>query len=439
MARQVLRISFLFLTIIFFQNYGILRFEKFVYASDTETPECHFCGKRIIGKYLKYETGLIICINCSKNAYECVLCGVPMKKYYRSNIGNICMVCKKKVSKCSICTSVIKDYYQLEGKKICFECHKRLLKCDYCGTVEKKLNTFKNKKICEKCIKKFPECSACGNIMNAWHELKKIKLCKDCFVSLPKCKICRIPIHSSYMEQNKDKYCIQCYSDVPKCANCMLPVNGMYWSYNDADKVFCSKCEAEGKHCNICGIPTSRKYWELSDGRFVCVECNNTAVKDIKTASRLLNRAVSYIEKDLKMKVEHSSELTIVDSDKLKDLSDMVYKNHNLSGLFIRNNEKFDIFILYALPESLTLGVLAHEYAHAWQSENCPQDQSLLIKEGFAEWVCYKTLKYYGYHKEIKHMERRTDLYGIGFRRIKEMEEKDGVESVFEYIKSALQ
>ena len=72
----------------------------------------------------------------------------------------------------------------------------------------------------------------------------------------------------------------------------------------------------------------------------------------------------------------------------------------------------------YGLPQIVLLEVLAHEYAHAWQSENCRQDLPIEELEGFAEWVAYKLLDGWGCYRRSERMLRRDDLYGRGLKLV---------------------
>jgi aminopeptidase N len=74
----------------------------------------------------------------------------------------------------------------------------------------------------------------------------------------------------------------------------------------------------------------------------------------------------------------------------------------------------------------LFLQVAAHEYAHAWQGENCPLLNNVLVHEGFAEWLAYRVLEYYHYSQGQQRMLQRTDLYGNGLRWALDLEARVG-------------
>src|SRR5690606_15719368 len=64
----------------------------------------------------------------------------------------------------------------------------------------------------------------------------------------------------------------------------------------------------------------------------------------------------------------------------------------HLLGVYIKHGRRREILVESGLPRLLMTKVIAHEYGHAWQGENCPFLRDLLIIEGFCEWVSYKTL-----------------------------------------------
>ena len=99
--------------------------------------------------------------------------------------------------------------------------------------------------------------------------------------------------------------------------------------------------------------------------------------------------------------------------------------------MFVQRHKKREIYIQSGLPQILTIEVMAHEYAHAWQAENCPWQQETLIIEGFAEWVAYRVLMLLGAGKKAALMEERTDIYGQGLQRMLSVEREGGTAAVF--------
>ena len=91
------------------------------------------------------------------------------------------------------------------------------------------------------------------------------------------------------------------------------------------------------------------------------------------------------------------------------------------------------MYLLSGLPQILLIQVAAHEWAHAWQGENCPLLRDPLVREGFAEWVAYRTLQTLGAVKKRALMERQNGLYGDGLRRMLALERQAGAAGVLDF------
>jgi hypothetical protein len=55
-----------------------------------------------------------------------------------------------------------------------------------------------------------------------------------------------------------------------------------------------------------------------------------------------------------------------------------------------------------------------------------------LVHEGFAEWVAYKVLGYYGYNDQMTRMQARDDIYGQGLHWALGVEVQAGAVGVIE-------
>lgn len=111
----------------------------------------------------------------------------------------------------------------------------------------------------------------------------------------------------------------------------------------------------------------------------------------------------------------------------------------NILGLCNYNNKIISISNTLA-PLHLIVEVIAHEYTHNWQNEhmsktlkesNIPFDGKLFI-EGFAQWVAFRVMDYFGIHSNLTEITLRgvdvlnPDEYGLGFRICRFIEEKYG-------------
>lgn len=99
-------------------------------------------------------------------------------------------------------------------------------------------------------------------------------------------------------------------------------------------------------------------------------------------------------------------------------------------GLFLRKGRRRLMAILSGLPQALFIQTVAHEWAHAWHGENCPLLEDPMMREGFAEWVAYRTLLALGAARQAARMLNRDGLYGEGLRRVLRLEEQYGIRGV---------
>lgn len=107
-------------------------------------------------------------------------------------------------------------------------------------------------------------------------------------------------------------------------------------------------------------------------------------------------------------------------------------------GVYARRGMRRGLYVQSGLPRKLFLQVAAHEYAHAWQGENCPILHDPLIHEGFAEWVAYHVIGQFGYPDSQMKMKARDDLYGRGLNWALQLEATRGVDSVIEACQGTL-
>lgn len=104
---------------------------------------------------------------------------------------------------------------------------------------------------------------------------------------------------------------------------------------------------------------------------------------------------------------------------------------------FYRPYNPESIWVVCGMSTSRTLGVLAHELTHAWQSDNAPlQDRKL--KEGFARWVQYHVLRNEGFVAEALALTRSgDDDYRGGLLALLEIEKQRQVRGVIELARTA--
>lgn len=216
------------------------------------------------------------------------------------------------------------------------------------------------------------------------------------------------------------------------CASCGAPISGRYLQLDGRREIYCETCFRDRPRCDVCGAPVGRGGQQIADGRHICGVCHQTAVYDHDKAKSLFDRAVSIIQGELGLALNVPTSFALVDRTQLQaavaqaGLSEEASTNRTF-GLFVREGRKRVIYAQCGLPQILMLQVMAHEYAHAWQGENCPLLRNALVREGFAEWLAYKVLSAMGATKKMALMTQRDDVYGQGLRALLAVEQREGV------------
>jgi hypothetical protein len=176
-----------------------------------------------------------------------------------------------------------------------------------------------------------------------------------------------------------------------------------------------------------------------------CATCLASAVLGLEEAERIYRETSFLLKRDLQLEIAALPALHIVERATLIKLnqpsgslasSDMPLgpEHQHLLGFFERINEERNIYIERLLPQTLFRAVAAHELAHAWQSFYAPSTQSLMIVEGFAEWVAYRILLALGQQREAARLTRRNegDIYGDGLQYFIKLEHERGRQGVLQ-------
>ncbi len=188
------------------------------------------------------------------------------------------------------------------------------------------------------------------------------------------------------------------------------------------------------------------RHIRLPDGRRICARCHQTAVYDPTRARALFEHATRVVTEQLGLGLNVGADFALVDHQHLQRLAAETlstsnerpdFANVNVVGLFARKGHKRVMYILSGLPQILLIQTVVHEWAHAWQGENCPLLQDPLVREGFAEWAAYKTLQAMGAVKKMTLMEQQSGLYGEGLRAMLKLEQREGVPGVLNFCRRA--
>lgn len=229
------------------------------------------------------------------------------------------------------------------------------------------------------------------------------------------------------------------------CLACSRPIEGKSYSYDGAGP-YCGACTRSRPPCDVCAAPLTQDYWQLSDGRLVCATCHATAIYDSAAATALYQELQDRIEQLLGLKLNIPTGLALVDRNQLHAI--LVKQAQGAAhvtppeeatktlGLYARRGLRRGIYIQSGLPRLLFFQIAAHEFAHAWQGENCPLLCDERTHEGFAEWVSYLVLGSYGYTRGQARMLARQDIYGNGLRWALDVHQRQGVAAVVAFCRS---
>jgi hypothetical protein len=211
---------------------------------------------------------------------------------------------------------------------------------------------------------------------------------------------------------------------------------------DDQSIVVCRQCQKTAPRCDVCGVPVEAKHIRLPDGRRICARCHQTAVYDPARARALFEHVTRVVTDQLGLALNVGTDFTLVDDQHLQRLAaEASLAPHDgpgkVVGLFTRKGRRRVMYVLSGLPQILLIQTIAHEWAHAWQGENCPLLENTLVREGFAEWTAYKTLQTMGATHKMALMKRQDGLYGQGLQRMLELEQRNGPSGVIAFCRQA--
>ena len=227
----------------------------------------------------------------------------------------------------------------------------------------------------------------------------------------------------------------------PRCVTCGEPIRGHYAEINGQGP-YCERCYQERGRCDVCGAPLDDTHQALTDGRRICSGCHASAVYDQAVVLPLARQISRFIGQQMGLTLNVPTGLILVGRDQLieivrEQVGEEAQVPTQTLGIYARRGIKRGIYVQSGLPRTLLIQVAAHEWGHAWQGENCPLLRDPLVREGFAEWVAYKTLVALGAERERERMIARPDIYGQGVRRALEVEALEGEAGVVEWCRKA--
>lgn len=290
-------------------------------------------------------------------------------------------------------------------------------------------------------------CQLCGQSISGkswffhhpdWPEDIALRICANCADHAPRCKSCGLPISPVTLQER----CATCQNNNPVCRACGKTISDDL-RYFDGAGPYCQACCQERPPCGSCGAPLTDERWQLSDQRLICAYCQAGAIFSTQEAVDLFTEIKARLSSNPGIKLNIPTGLFLVGQDQLYEIlrQHPAYSKRGvmgapeqgspeLLGIYLRHGMKRGIYILTGLPRRLFIQTAAHEYAHAWQGENCPTLSSELIQEGFAEWIAYRAVRMFGYPGGLEQMLKRQDIYGEGLRWALNYEEREGAQAV---------
>lgn len=159
-------------------------------------------------------------------------------------------------------------------------------------------------------------------------------------------------------------------------------------------------------------------------------------VDDIQAANKLAGEAFSHMNA-IGIRVKGKIQFHFVDSPAL----DAVWEGPRYvgvePGMYKYKDGIHHIYILKNIDSDTFLGICGHEYAHAWQAENCPSGQDKILREGFARWCEIKTLEADGAYLLARKYRLSADWnYRAGYTILLRYEDKNGQQAVIDMVKT---
>jgi len=270
-----------------------------------------------------------------------------------------------------------------------------------------------------------------------------------------RCVICHEVVDSGYSVKGKFYCPLHLDHALAKCHTCGTAIQGDYVVLTQAKIPVCLPCRQTFKKCFLCSLPCDLNSGArvLPDGRPICRDHATSGVTESSQAKRILQQASNHVQRVLgpRFALEHDlKEVKLVD---LVGLAKAVQGGSHTAGLktgrvlgittivFVRKGteqwlEPATIHLLDHVPTERMLSVAAHEYAHVWHAKNHRNYPATtpILREGFAEWVCYKMNEALGRTEQTETLKNPSGgIYYQGLMKLLEMEEKYGTQRVVEF------
>ncbi|UCE65753.1 MAG: protein DA1 [Candidatus Zixiibacteriota bacterium] len=341
--------------------------------------------------------------------------------------------------KCDVCKKDIKGKYVAgpDNTAYCRECYTRYSACSVCGKIYKSLINVDDYKVCGGCYVDLEKCDICGKVLMGSYVMYPdigINVCGDCDKNSPRCEACNRPCK----KLNRIGNAMLCNSCAPKADRCYSCGDALLENYkyfeSDKSKKYCLRCISNYESCADCGAPSGPGGLKLDDGRYLCSDCRREAIFNPSLITPIKLDVIEFLSNGLDMDIEHKINYSVQDKKFLEKKSKGL--SEDINGLFYRKDNDYNVYVLYGLRKKDLIWVLAHETTHAWQAENCSERLTEEDREGFAQWVAYRTAQNFGYREYAENMRGGESVYSSGLNRMIDLEKTGGSKAVFDYIKA---
>ncbi len=341
--------------------------------------------------------------------------------------------------RCDLCQKAMsREYFVFQSNStemtVCEDCKNTTGRCYSCGMPTAGTREGDRDVICRSCSRTAARCDACGNVLTRvyFKNSHGNTFCSGCNESADRCSLCRsILLPGKWLHDSGRQVCHTCHDDTPRCTGCHDYISGRYSVFKGFEGQFCMTCVEQTDSCISCLRPTGDRPVRMNNGNSLCRECAATAVSTKTGLRNVINQVSRYLERDMLMNINTKINFELVD-----DLGKPIRSDHyRESGRFIRRGNDFTIQILRGLSQPICIETVAHELAHAWQAENAPYLSGDELIEGFAQWVAGRVLTGMGYSDLVVRLHYRDDVYGRGYNRLMNMEQRLGFAGVFREIK----
>ncbi len=302
---------------------------------------------------------------------------------------------------------------------------------------------------------------------------------------VPRCAYCTKPLEGDWITYEGKDYHQKCYDEniAPHCAYCGKDLGSNWITYDD--KNYHQECYDQhvALHCSVCGEIISEKYLEdewgnkyherhrteprcfscgrilcgatkggetYPDGRVICGLCLPSTIKTLDVAQRIMLEVKDTLAACGIVIKRDKLPLKFADSKKMAELQESEQLDANVRGFTyfekstmlygLISERKFQIYVLYGMPESDYRGIIAHELMHVWLGLNAPMRQDKQMVEGSCGYAASLVLSKFNYEaarRFTKMTFAMRDLdYSDGLKRVMVEVDKTGLAGWLDYLKN---